>query len=106
MAEFLWQKKPPKIKSGHDEGFNAMGKPIPISRKKAGDIHLKDMGVADAEDRFRCVAMVSARLEHDEPYGAIEDAMKYVDLTGAYRLLAVLLCGGAQTKNDDSNAKR
>jgi len=93
MAEHLGQKKPPKMKSGPNEGFNAMGKAIPIHRKKTADLHLKDMGIKDAEDRFRCIAMVSARLEHDDPYGAQHDAMKYLDLTGAYRLMAVLLTG-------------
>lgn len=92
MAEFLGQKKPKKSSLPADQGFGAMGKPIPIHRKKDADKHLIDMGIADTEDRFRCIAMVSARLEHDDPYGAIEDAMKYIDLTGAYRLLAVLLC--------------
>lgn len=92
-AEHLGQAKPTKIKSGLSDGFAAMGKPIPIPRKRAADLHLKAMGITDTEDRFRCVALVAARLEHDDPYGAIHDAMKYVDLTGAYRLLAVLLCG-------------
>ena len=87
MAEFLNQKKPERIGSG----FDAMGKVIPLHRKRDADQHLKHMGLTNAEDRFRCVAMVSARLEHDDPYGAMEDATKYIDLTGAYRLLAVLL---------------
>lgn len=95
MAEFLGQVKPPHIQSAPGDGFAAMGKPIPLLRKKAADLHLKAMGIADTEDRFRCIAMVSARLEHDDPYGAMNDAMKYVDLTGTYRLLAVLLCGEA-----------
>jgi hypothetical protein len=93
MAEHLGQKKPPKIQGERDEGFNAMGKPIPIHRKRAADQHLKAMGITDVEDRFRCIAMVAARLEHDDPYGAQHDAMKYIDLTGSYRLMAVLLTG-------------
>ena len=92
-AEHLGQKKPPKINSVPNEGFNAMGKPVPIHRKLAADEHLKAMGVTDCEDRFHCIGLVSNRLERDDPYGAIHDAMKYVDLTGSYRLLAVLLCG-------------
>lgn len=83
------QKKPSRIGGG----FDAMGKTIPLFRKHNADVHLKDMGIDDSEDRFRCIAMVAARLEHDDPYGAMEDATKYVDLTGAYRLLAVLLTG-------------
>lgn len=88
------QKKPDKISVGANQGFGAMGKPIPIQRKLSADEHLKDMGVGDAEDRFHCIALVSNHLERDDPYGAIHDAMKYVDLTGSYRLLAVLLCDG------------
>lgn len=93
MAEFLGQQKPTKMKTPPDSGFNAMGKPIPIARKRAADAHMKDMGVLDVEDRFRCIALVSARLEHDDPYGAMQDAMKYIDLTGTYRLMACLLAG-------------
>ena len=93
MAEHLGQKKPEKMESGPNDGFNAMGKAIPVYRKRNADLHLKDMGMKDSEDRFCCIAMVSARLEHDDPYGAQHDAMKYVDLTGSYRLMAVLLTG-------------
>ena len=91
MAEFLGQKKPKRISTEPDSGFNAIGKAIPVHRKRAADAHLKAMGVKDAEDRFRCIAMMAARLEHDDPYGAMEEAMRYVDLTGSYRLLAILL---------------
>lgn len=93
MAEFLGQKKPKKMSSPPDEGFGAMGKPIPVKRKLMADEHLKAMGIVDAEDRFTCIQMMSNKLEHDDPYGAMEDGMKYVDLTGTYRMLAVLLTG-------------
>lgn len=91
MAEFLGQRKPKRIEMGKDQGFDAMGKPIPNLRKMAADDHLKDMGVTDAEDRFSCIASVSNRLEHDDPYAALGAAMVYLDFTGAYRLMAVLL---------------
>lgn len=93
MAEFLGQEIPTKLNNGQDDGFSAMGRPIPILRKRNAYIHLKNMGVTDSEYRFRCVAMVAARLEHDDPYGALGEATKFVDLTGAYRLMAVLLTG-------------
>ena len=92
-AEFMGQAKPPKIKAEKDSGFGAMGKPIPVARKLAADEHLKAMGITDTEDRFHCIQMVSNRLERDDPYGAMSDAMKYVDLTGTYRLMAALLAG-------------
>lgn len=91
MAEFMGQKKPKRIESPPDSGFNAMGKPVPNFRKMVADEHLKQMGIADAQDRFRCIAAMSNHLEHDAPYDALGEAMKYVDLTGSYRLMAVLL---------------
>jgi hypothetical protein len=91
MAEFLGQTKPSRISTEENSGFNAMGKPIPIERKKEAYKHLKAMGVEDTEECFRCIRLVADRLERDDPYGAMEQAMKYVDLTGTYRLMAVLL---------------
>jgi len=93
MAEFLGQKKPKKISTEPNSGFNAIGKPIPIERKTAADEHLKQMEIKDPKDRFRCIASVSNKLENDDPYGAMGEAMRYLDLTGSYRLMAVLLTG-------------
>ena len=53
--------------------------------------HDPRMGATDVEDRFRCISMVAERLERDDPYGAQHDAMKFIDLIGSYRLMAVLL---------------
>lgn len=100
MAEFIGQKKPPRTKSRPNEGFNAMGKTVPVRRKAEAARHLKEMGLTNSEDIFTCVAMVAGQLERDEPYEAIRHAMKYVDLTGAYRLIAVLLTDPQEANHD------
>ncbi len=91
MAEFLNQKKPKRSRGS--DGFNAMGKPVPNARKIQADDHLRQMGVTNAEDRFACISETAGHLERDRPYEALGSAMKYVDLTGAYRLMAALLTG-------------
>ena len=70
---------------------NNMGKPINnLSRQKGIDM-LKEVGVKFASERYFCVRAVAEDLERDKPFEAMEKAMKYVDLTGAYRLFAELL---------------
>ncbi len=86
MAEFIGQKKKPKI-----VGMDAMGKPIPMARRAEADKHCKEMGLKDHEDRMSCINGVANCLERDNPYEAMADGMKYLDLTGTYRLFAVLL---------------
>jgi hypothetical protein len=95
MAEFIGQEKPERTKSGPNDGFNAMGKPIPLDRRTNAANHMRQMGVTDAEDVWTCVAMVAGQLERDAPYEALRHAMKYLDLTGSYRLIAVLLTDAA-----------
>lgn len=75
-------------------GYDAMGKPIPSYRMSAGLTALRTM--CDYEittDRaMAIVGAVAQRLELDEPYDAFVEAQKAgLDLTGAYRLIAVLL---------------
>ncbi len=91
MAEFKNQIPgfpPPEIKG--TDGFDAMGKPIPFYRRQAGFEHARQMGVTKG-NAFSVVDAMCAGLERDEPYTAMEAGMKYVDLTGTYRLMAVLL---------------
>jgi hypothetical protein len=85
MAEHLNQPKPDM-----DDGFNNMGKPIPLFRKEAALKHAKAMGL-DGTEAWAVVGSVAEQLERDEPYQAQRKAMVYLDLTGAYRLMAVLL---------------
>jgi hypothetical protein len=74
-----------------ETGFNAMGKPIPESRKQAAYDYAKAMGVESFEERAALVSSMADRLERDKPFEAQQEALKYVDITGAYRLMAVLL---------------
>jgi len=89
MAEFLGQTKD-TIETDQNSGFNAMGKPVPYYRREAGYRHCKDMGLG-SDESFAAVNGMSEALERDNPHGALGAAMKYLDLTGAYRLMAVLL---------------
>lgn len=74
-----------------ETGFNAMGKPIPEHRKQAAYDCAKAIGVESADDRMALVGTMANYLERDRPYEAQQAALKHVDLTGAYRLMAVLL---------------
>lgn len=67
-----------------------MGKPVPFYRRQAGYDTCREMGLT-SEDAYSAVGVMSDQLERDEPYGAMEEGMRYVDLTGTYRLMAVLL---------------
>lgn len=70
-------------------GFNAMGHPIPEPRKQAAYNWLRTMFSQD--EARSLVDAVANKLERDEPYEAQEVVMEHLDLTGAYRLMAVLL---------------
>jgi hypothetical protein len=95
MAQFIVRTpRPPKNKSanadGDFSGFEAMGRPIPFYRQQAGYEECKSMGL-DKEDSHNAVAGMSEQLERDKPYEAMKIGMKYLDLTGTYRLMATLL---------------
>ena len=68
-----------------------MGKPVPMHRRKAVYQAMADMGVTDSAERWSTVQRVSECLERDQPYDALQEGMKSLDLTGSYRLLAHLL---------------
>ena len=92
MAEFLNQRKPDRLsEKGSNSGFDAMGKPVPIHRRTAALHCCREIGLTDAEDTWTCVSQMAAQLERDEPYEAMAAGMRYFDLTGTYRLMAVLL---------------
>ena len=71
--------------------INNMGKPINNLSRQEGVDMLKKIGVKFASERYFCVRAVAEKLERDKPFEAMEKAMEYVDLTGAYRLFAELL---------------
>lgn len=85
MAEFLGQKAPDVL-----SGFDAMGRPVPMHRRQAGLDHCKKMGL-DTEQSWSCVQQMSKQLARDKPYEAMEAGMHFLDLTGTYRMMAVLL---------------
>lgn len=93
---------PPEIIGFEDpSGFAAMGKPVPLYRQQDGYKHCKQMGMKNPEEIWDCVRSMSAKLERDEPMLAMEAAFKYLDVTGVYRLMAVLLTGEKPVQNQD-----
>jgi len=74
-------------------GFAAMGQPVPMFRRQAALDHLEQMGVDNGIRRRLCVGEMVEALERDRPYDAMAAGMRFVDLTGTYRLMAVLLTG-------------
>lgn len=89
MAEFLNQTVP------HDQvyhdGMGAMGHPIPDYRRDAAYRTCREAFGMSSADAMSCVSGTAEQLERDKPYEAMGMAMRYIDLTGAYRLFAVLL---------------
>lgn len=75
-----------------DSGFAAMGKPVPLYRQQAGYNECKLMGMTDPEQIWDCVRSMSNKLERDEPMDAMDAAHRFLDVTGVYHLMSVLLC--------------
>jgi hypothetical protein len=93
MAEFKNQRFPEMAPDTSDDpmsGFNAMGKPVPFYRRQAGFDTCRRFGI-DSEGSYAVVNGMSEQLERDKPYEAMAQGMQHLDLTGTYRLLAVLL---------------
>jgi len=84
-AEFMNQKVEKEM-----GGFNNMGKPIPFSKQQEAYEHCLEMGLSKSRS-MEVVKGVSGQLERDKPYEAMSEGMKFLDLTGTYRLFAVLL---------------
>lgn len=77
-------------------GFNAFGKPVPESRKQAAYDCCKEMGLSDNEKAWGAVNGMSDCIERDKPFEAQQLGMQYLDLTGTYRLMAVLCTDKAE----------
>lgn len=86
MAQFLNQPKAKPM-----SGFENMGKPVPMFRREAANSMLKSIGIESADERFSCIQGMADALARDHPYEAMAAGMRYVDMTGTYMLLAVLL---------------
>jgi len=89
-AQFLNQNREPPM----DE-FSMMGRPIPFAARQHGFDACIEMGI-DKVAVYECVGAVSEALARDKPYEAMEASMRYLDLTGTYRLMAVLLSSALQ----------
>jgi hypothetical protein len=72
--------------------FEAFGKPVPAFRRDNAYSWLKSTGV-ERSAAWSTVEAMAQHIERDHPHEARERALQTVDLTGAYRLLAVLVTG-------------
>lgn len=80
-------------------GFNAMGKPVPEKRQVQAFSFVLNTVNNRYFDCTRFVLDVAEFLEADKPKEAMNLAMAHLDVSGAYRLLALLLTdeqGGAE----------
>jgi hypothetical protein len=95
MAEHLNQTPHPASPyASYDptSGFNAMGLPVPPERMGRALAHVREMAPGiNTEQATALVGRVAEALERDEPYQAQAEGMRVLDLTGTYRLMAVLL---------------
>ena len=73
-----------------EDGFAGLGKPVPFWRRHAGYEHARKMGL-DKERAFSVVEGMCNAIARDEPMRALESGYRNLDVTGCYRLLAVLL---------------
>ena len=83
-----------------ESGFNAMGKPIPSHRQQNAYETVKELiPDIDSETAYHIVAKCVNHLQNDKPFNVVgsveglEDELERIDLTGRYRLMAVLLTG-------------
>lgn len=80
----------PPVETEGDEGHAAFGKKVSFARRANADSHLKEMGLTDITARLDCIGKMAEAIERDEPMRAMNDCFKYLDVTGCYRLMAVL----------------
>lgn len=80
--------------------FNAFGKPVPLDRRSRALMTIREMGVNGTERAWECIGLMSSSIERDDPYKALEAARRFVDLTGAYRLMAVLCTDTTSAKGE------
>ena len=85
MAEFLDQKVEPELSP-----LNNMGKPLTTKARTEAYKHCLEMGL-NSPRAWECVGGMAEQLERDEPYEAMAVGMRHLDLTGTYRVMAVLL---------------
>jgi hypothetical protein len=107
MAEFR-DTKIQKEQRASDErtadGMNAFGKPVPTFRKHAALEHCRAMGLDDTNKATGMINRMADAIERDEPYEAMEAGTAYLDLTGAYRVLAVLCVAEQPTEPEPDSS--
>lgn len=104
MAEFIDTKAQTDMRASDRltaDGMAAFGKPVPNYRKSAALQHARDMGLTDTNKATGMINRTAEFIERDEPYKAMEAITAYLDLTGAYRLLAVLCAASEPPKEPD-----
>jgi hypothetical protein len=92
MAEFMGAKQEEQRASDAitAQGMEAFGKHVPYRRRDAALKHCRSMGLTDTNNAMGMIERMCDAIRRDEPYAAMEAGMAYLDLTGTYRLLAVL----------------
>lgn len=90
MAEFLNQPVMQELAP-----LNLMGQPLPSAARAVAYRHARSMGLNPAS-AWECINGMAEQLERDNPYEAIAVGMRCLDLTGTYRLMAVLLATAAE----------
>ncbi len=80
----------PPVQTKSENGFDAFGKHVPFYRRANAYEHCKDMGLTDKAVIFSLIESMADKIQRDDPHTALEIALQYVDVTGCYRLLAVL----------------
>lgn len=71
-------------------GMSLMGHPLPPWRRRRAYAHARALGL-DSEPAEEAVSKIAERYERDDPFGAQQMSLGYVDLTGHYRLMSALL---------------
>lgn len=108
MAEFINTKEQQSQRASDAltaEGMAAFGKPVPTYRAQEAFRHCRDMGLTDTNKATGLINRMIECIERDEPYKAMEAGMAYLDLTGTYRLLAVL-CAAEEPKPEPEKPAR
>ncbi len=95
MAEFMNKPRRHDRKNPvkGDSGFAAFGKDVPMYRRSEALRHIREMGIKNNDAAWECIGKMSDAIARDKPYEAMQVGMEYVDLTGTYRLMAVLCAG-------------
>lgn len=104
MAEFKGNTAQVQQRASDDltaGGMAAFGKPVPTYRKDVALKHCRDMGLTDTNKATGMINRAAGAIERDQPYKAMEALTAYLDLTGAYRLLAVLCAAEEPVKEPE-----